>query len=326
MATRPKLVIYQPPYQAESLFHSAWFGTVVNNYFDVEIYQDKPYPSDTVFVVGCNHWIEQACRERFSESRVIIDALWESRTGKWGGLVNTINTNHIIFYGNAGTDTVSGTHLAPSWFWINESLWYQHRGYDHYRPERNFQKYFLMPIGHTRLWRETVVDSLKPWLSNCYWSMVKKGQFLPGTKTSKKLDHRYMNPVWYNDTHFTVVLESARNWHEAVLFLTEKTYKPLSAYHPFMLIGAAGLLDLVREQGFVTFDNIFDESYDRTNDLDQKISIIKQNIGNFNWGTFDSETQQRVEYNRNRFYDNVIVNERLKHEVIEPIYEFIESK
>lgn len=326
MATRPKLVIYKPPYQAESLFHSAWFITAVNNYFQIENWIDQPYPPETVFVVGCNHWINPACRDRFVDRRVIIDALWESRTGKWGGLVNTINSNHVIFYGNANEQAVVGTKLAPSWFWVNESLWFQYREYNHYFPQRNLQKYFLMPIGHWRQWRETVVNELQPWLPNCYWSMVKQGRFLPGTKSPKRLDHRYMNPVWYDDTHFTMVLESARNWNEAVQFLTEKTYKPLAAYHPFMIIGAAGVLNLLKQQGFMTFDNLFDESYDLTNDLDQKIKIIKTNLDRFSWGTFDKETQERVEHNRHRFYDNVHVYERLKHEVIEPMYEFIESR
>jgi hypothetical protein len=45
-------------------------------------------------------------------------------------------------------------------------------------------------------------------------------------------------------------------------FLTEKTWKPLAYGHPFLLFSSTGALTNLRDKGFETFSDIFDESYD----------------------------------------------------------------
>jgi hypothetical protein len=44
--------------------------------------------------------------------------------------------------------------------------------------------------------------------------------------------------------------------------ITEKTLKPLVNFHPLILFGNPGGLRMVRDYGFVTFENVIDESYD----------------------------------------------------------------
>ena len=45
-------------------------------------------------------------------------------------------------------------------------------------------------------------------------------------------------------------------------FLTEKAMKPLAYGHPFLLYSSAGALSNLKDLGFETFGDIFDESYD----------------------------------------------------------------
>jgi hypothetical protein len=46
------------------------------------------------------------------------------------------------------------------------------------------------------------------------------------------------------------------------VYLTEKTYKGITAKRPFVLLAAPGSLQLLKQFGFKTFDRWWDESYD----------------------------------------------------------------
>ena len=52
--------------------------------------------------------------------------------------------------------------------------------------------------------------------------------------------------------------------------ITEKTFKPIVLQQPFLIVGNRGALKYLREYGFQTFGNIWDESYD---DLDHRHRI-----------------------------------------------------
>lgn len=320
------LILYGVPYQTESLFHSPWFADIVDEYFTIEHYDaDKTYDANATFVMGCNHYLAQEYREQFMDRRVIVDALWESNTGKWHGCSKWQGDRHLILYGNAANSSESNLVFVPSWFWYNESLWYRHRNYDSYEPQRNYSKKMLIPSGKDRGWRVETLERLGTWLDDSYWSNVSHGKFLPGTLGAKRMDHRWFNPVWYDDTHFTVILESIRNWAEKVNFLTEKTYKPLAFGHPYMLIGAPGNLELLRQQGFETFDNCFDECYDRESDLHAKLDIIVANIEQYQWQPHDQETLRRTQHNRQRFFDPAVVRSGIINDVINPILHYLET-
>jgi hypothetical protein len=52
---------------------------------------------------------------------------------------------------------------------------------------------------------------------------------------------------------------------------TEKTFRPLACYHPFVLIGRANMLKRLRALGFKTFSPWIDESYDTVVDDTQRM-------------------------------------------------------
>ena len=168
---KPRLILVQIPYQSESLFHSSWFKNIINDHFQVEHYQYKvKYPSDSVFVIGCNHYLNNDLRPQFEHRRVIVDALWESNTGKWAGCFHNTYPNHLILYGNQENIVDPKLHYVPNWFWYNESLWYLERGYHKFFPKRSYIKKFLMPLGKSRGWRTELVDSLGARLDDALWS------------------------------------------------------------------------------------------------------------------------------------------------------------
>jgi len=64
----------------------------------------------------------------------------------------------------------------------------------------------------------------------------------------------------YRNTFLSVVTETLIDPN--VLFYSEKTWKPVSIGHPFMLLSSVGSLRGLREQGYQTFSDYWDESYD----------------------------------------------------------------
>ena len=65
---------------------------------------------------------------------------------------------------------------------------------------------------------------------------------------------------FYEDS--LVHLISETNFFTSVIHLTEKSYKPIIYKQPFIMMGACGSLRALRDQGFKTFDMLWDESYD----------------------------------------------------------------
>jgi hypothetical protein len=59
-----------------------------------------------------------------------------------------------------------------------------------------------------------------------------------------------------------------------IIFITEKTYKSIYTCQPFIIVGNFGTIKKLKELGFKTFDNWWDESYDEEPDLGIRIQKI----------------------------------------------------
>jgi len=81
----------------------------------------------------------------------------------------------------------------------------------------------------------------------------------------------------YKDTAFSVVNETYF-FENIGRFLSEKTFKPISYHHPFILIGKPFSLELLRELGYKTFEPFIDESYDKEVDDAKRMRLILQEI------------------------------------------------
>lgn len=115
-------------------------------------------------------------------------------------------------------------------------------------------------------------------------------------------------------------------WHivtETVYFLpklhlTEKTFKPIIAQRPFILVAAPGNLAYLKSYGFRTFDRWIDESYDLETDNYIRIEKITQEIARLCAMTpeqliqMHEEMKETLLYNYNHFYGEfrtIITNE-----------------
>ena len=86
------------------------------------------------------------------------------------------------------------------------------------------------------------------------------------------------NPIVTAKSYFTVVTESHHEYSDNDgLLISEKTCKALVS-HPFMVAGNHGILEYLRERGFETFPELFDESYDEDGDPVKRLEIILENV------------------------------------------------
>jgi hypothetical protein len=94
------------------------------------------------------------------------------------------------------------------------------------------------------------------------------------------LNQRILIPEHFTDSYFTFVTETTfvNENNENVLFLTEKIYQPILQYHPFIVAACPGTLAYMREYGYETFPELFDESYDDEQDLKKRTALILENI------------------------------------------------
>lgn len=84
-------------------------------------------------------------------------------------------------------------------------------------------------------------------------------------------------PQQYIDTYFTLVSETSCAPGE--IFVTEKTYKPILAGHPFIVLNSPGAYEYLKDElGLKTFHPVINESFDRELDLDRRISMLVSEI------------------------------------------------
>jgi hypothetical protein len=98
-------------------------------------------------------------------------------------------------------------------------------------------------------------------------------------------DDLYQNPVdlepntqyLYSETYFSVVSETNfYKLHQPGRFLSEKIFKPIAMYHPFVIVSVPGTLQLLKELGYKTFSPLIDESYDNEEDDNKRLLMIAE--------------------------------------------------
>ena len=78
------------------------------------------------------------------------------------------------------------------------------------------------------------------------------------------------------DTYFSVVSETSAD--DRWCFITEKTVRPMIYLHPFIVWGNPGTLQVLKELGFETFPEFFDERYDNITNSDIRMKMILNNV------------------------------------------------
>lgn len=114
------------------------------------------------------------------------------------------------------------------------------------------------------------------------------------------LQNQYLDDVeLYNNTAFSIVTESINT--PGSLFVTEKTFKAILSMHPFMMVGSPGLIGFLKQQGYKSFDILFDEEYDSLIGLSDRIDSVVSQVDNFSLNDLDNKqahVQAITQHNR----------------------------
>lgn len=347
----------------DNKFNSAYFGLNIAPYFekffDLEIYQkDKLYDRQQHVFVICDIYNQNNFK---LNSQLYLDLQHQGFKVVVWHFAEYFPEHHPSVYG------VLPIFYVENWFWFNEVLrhmngWASFRNNSsivlsavQYPRGANRHNLALMPVGNLRNHRVELLEKAKPLLKNMIWSCRAKNILLPRNVDFEHqfnaweyehlgiLNDRYFNPLWYNDSYFSLVSETCvtrqtftynNNKTDAPVFITEKTYKPIMYRHPFMIQGQPGILKHLKKLGFETWDNLFDESYDEISDnslrldkiLDNATSLFKNVYSRKNTSIFsyDKLTEDKVEHNWNLFFNGQVVEQRIYQDIVVPFLEMCE--
>ena len=202
-----------------------------------------------------------------------------------------------------------------------------------------------MPMKRQRPHRTQTRAKLQEFLDQAIWSYVEAWENPRRLSTTTELQiapDRTFDPSWYDQTFFSVVVESAVNRATNLeneilgkrsqelacdLFVTEKTFKPIAFQHPFVICGMPKTLEFLHNNGFETYGHIFDESYDTLDSFEDRLDIIYNNIKNFSKEKYlDPLTEQKIKHNHNHFYNTNLVLQGIIKDIIEPMTEWIDAR
>jgi hypothetical protein len=283
-----------------------WINEIIKDYFSIAFIEHNPIINkNDLFVTNClntkNLWYQKFIDQGH---RLLVDNLWETPSKE------EISQKFYLYNKN--------------WFWYNESLWYRHLGYHNYTPSNtNIVKNGLLLMNLKKTHRDWLFEGLD--LSKLLYSYVGAG-----VRIGNDIDindsnwQRHFNPDWYNSTAFSIVAETTI-WHRDPMFITEKTFKPIAFQHPFILLGQTGILKYLKSLGFETFENIFDESYDEEYKIDKRLKNVVDQINNYSHKNYDLLTVEKLKHNKELFFNEHLVKNRIIKEIVEPILEYAEA-
>jgi len=295
---RPKLVSNQV-----LTFHSQWLKHLVDQYFELVTYDpDYHYSAEDCYYTNYNYATRvldsTALEWQQRGGRVVVDSLWEIPPAMPGCYV----LSH------------------PDWFWFQESLWYQSLGYDQYQPCPAPRYQALMPMRLKKPHRDHMLKLLGTSVDQFIWSYQSQGRSLPNdTDPADPNNQRYFNPDWYDQSEYSVVLESFVTAPQ--MFITEKTFKPIAFQHPFLIVGCAGTLKYLQSLGFETWSNIWDESYDNISNWLQRSQAVVAEISREYSGR-SKLTMDKLAHNRAHFYNRALVEQQISSAVLEPLLHY----
>jgi hypothetical protein len=223
---------------------------------------------------------------------------------------------------------------TPYWYWIIEQIHFSEFKYDRHRWNPTYEFDFFMQLSLARADRDVLYKMIAPILHRGLYSYRSRGVFLPDDIDTSKVPNwqRYTNFDWINRCNLTLIVES--NLDDELItgfsitkndqwFLCEKTYKPIAYGHPFLQAGTCGNLDHVRQLGFETFPELWDESYSDLPHYTDRIRAIIGIIQTFNHAALlKSTVQEKIRHNQERFFDTNLTQSFLTETITDPILEF----
>jgi hypothetical protein len=86
-------------------------------------------------------------------------------------------------------------------------------------------------------------------------------------------------------------------------------------------------LAYLRSQGFESFPELFDESYDDIADWRRRVDRVAELTRDFDVRSIDNpQTKEKLLYNSARFFDQRLTQQMTQQTIVQPILNFIERR
>ena len=214
--------------------------------------------------------------------------------------VSEINSNDVLRLEN-------NFHI-PFHYWSNAFLsryWYSM--YEMLPPVNNDNKRkfgcYIRDVTGTREYRKDVLQMLENANIDVYCPILDKHNIELSSDLSATIE-------WEDQSKFDIHIVPETIFDTEKVHLTEKIFKPIVMYQPFILFGGPRSLEYLRNYGFKTFDSLWDESYDAEQDANirfKKVSNLINYLNNLDPTEYNKLIQQANEiaiFNRKHFYSN----------------------
>ena len=197
----------------------------------------------------------------------------------------------------------------PFHFWSNAFLsinWYNM--YEMLSPVNNDNKNrfgcYIRDVTGTREYRKDILQIFESLDIDVYCPILdNKHDIELSSDLSASID-------WKDQSKFDIHIVPETIFDTEKVHLTEKIFKPIVMYQPFILFGGPRSLKYLRDYGFKTFDSLWDESYDAEKDANirfNKITNLINYLNNLNPEDYKKlihEANKIVEFNRKHFYSD----------------------
>lgn len=284
---------------------------ILNKLLKLEYYDYTKKYSKHEYVFAISHLAERGIRHiplDMSEMidsgfTILVDDLWdvdvESKT--------YINGNKVFI-----------RYSDINWFY--ESFLFSKISIEKYENLKLSKNYiFLMLMNLVKPYRDIIWDKLSNFKKYGICSYVGKNVTL---SNDAHIDlefqdhwHSYSNFGWYDNTLFSAVVETDMKpfYKGNTTLITEKTFKPISMLHPFLLFGTKHTLAYLKSRGFETFPELFDESYDEIDDWNTRLNFNVEQVINscrnkeqLQKQILSEKIQKKLYHNKNRFFNKSI--------------------
>jgi len=261
--------------------------------------------------------LDRRCKLLHSQGFVFITATpWESRDNiEKTKLYPELNISHFKWTGDV------------SWFWFY--MYNKHKGnkfnFDHSKKKYDFLYLNKTPRDHrVKLYNKLLEQGI---LENSLYTNWPEKKLpaeyeLPWAQDYPQygMDQDiYEKP--YNDTACSIVSET--NDNDYSVFMTEKIWKPIIAQQFFVVHGNYLYLQKLKEMGFKTFNNYFEEAYDLDRDPSTRINTIVDvcdRLRDAPWQDMYLQSKALRQYNFDHFFNR----EKLSLEINKTINLFLE--
>lgn len=102
-------------------------------------------------------------------------------------------------------------------------------------------------------------------------------KLINGKNNNEQPDHYYIRRITddvFLNSWVSVISEASAGDGDGTIFISEKIFKPIICFHPFIVVGNKNYLEKLREMGYKTFEGFIDESYDKLPTFEKYHAIV----------------------------------------------------